>query len=1494
MKLNICFLFIFTFCCSVLTSNAQNVPTTVSAPTGSTISFPTPPQLRTVDEDILYNYTRSFTPMLPFSSSTDITESSPASAVKISTTYRDGFNNPMQTVIRNNSSNTKKNLVIPIDTRSRTEGVGYLPYPRVDNAFPIGTSLGDGYVDNPFSEQKNYYLNTYPNEGYTSFERTKYLSDAGQRSVITFAPGKSQVGQDRGTKVQSVTNAGGEVRLWGLNVNGLPYSNGFYPADALIGQATTSTEGAKSTTFKGKNGRVICVTSYLTDHVDGIGVVPVYGTTYNVYDEMERLRFTVPPAATVLVSGGTLTQAILDDLCYQYKYNDRGLLVEKKLPGKAVEYIVYDHLDRPVFSQDGLQRLQGKWSFIIYDISGRPSVSGTLTLNISRTAMVANVAQDPTTLPLNSVFHYTNSYKLLDAYPASLNNCDIETFTYYDDYTKSDAAGTIWATYDNDLQFYEILITPGSETPIRSGYTIGNVTGSRIKLFPAPGADPAKVGDWRETVPFYDQKGRVIYNVSTDYYQGNPIHVHYSGIQYDFMNRKVISKHLSKNFNSLDGEHKELERNFYDANTGSITQTMRKTNEGIWFISAKYFYDELGRVKQKVLGNYGEVRDFTYNIRGQLQGINGVYAETGNRQGVSRSFGEVLKYDYGFSRMRFDGLPSGMVWRGSNANNAMAYGYYYDKSGRLTAADFRTRVGSGTWNNTSLDFSVSNIGYDLNGNLKSMKQRGMGLFFGGSNTPVDMDKLRYDYIPNTNQLVRVFDTVSVDYHNGDFQNTNGTNNDYTYDVNGNLSTDANKGIANTVYNKFNKPETVDLGNGKSISYSYDAGGNKVQELVQDGASGFIKRTDYVGNYIYQDDKLQYALTTEGRSVFNPTNGSFKEQYFVKDHLGNVRSTVEVSVAAIEEYLATYELASANLEGLFFDHHDEIRDGSPVGGGYSGRLNGAESDRRVGTSILVQVMAGDNVEMKINNFYDGYNSDKDIPLEGAHILDGILSTLTAGVGGMPGEGHNPEMVGNLFSGENYAALEELINQSTDPNRPKAYLNYVLFDQDMNLVNEMSGAFQANGEGAWQEIGTSVPLEIPQNGFLAVYLTNATQQMDCLSCGDVYFDQLVLRFSRGSLKEEANYYPHGLPTANMTSTSNFVLNRHKYQGNEYKKELGLNWMDFHNRQYDPQLGRFLSVDPLAAATADLSVYAAMNNNPVMMVDPLGLQAYHLEALLRNTVSPVAMGLPSYGEKGMNKMMNNTPANAPGGLAGWYQQLSRSLMNDAFATAQAQAVKEYNARGELGTIVASDLTAQSQVQSYDGSTGTATFSNSAHGGSPITGFVGFTPSAPQATGGNGGVGSALGMMNQNNVGSGFFNNLSSGDWGNIAAGAGYVSGSLTNRFEKILTRNYNGSNPKSVIRTGKWLPYNIKVSSSALRITGNVLKGASYVAGGAGLLITGYQFANGQISGLEAGVDASFGVVGFFGWRGAAISIVYFGGKALYEYSTGETVFEKPGGQ
>ncbi|WP_209333000.1 hypothetical protein, partial [Lunatimonas salinarum] len=76
----------------------------------------------------------------------------------------------------------------------------------------------------------------------------------------------------------------------------------------------------------------------------------------------------------------------------------------------------------------------------------------------------------------------------------------------------------------------------------------------------------------------------------------------------------------------------------------------------------------------------------------------------------------------------------------------------------------------------------------------------------------------------------------------------------------------------------------------------------------------------------------------------------------------------------------------------------------------------------------------------------------------------------------------------------------------------------------------------------------------------------------------------------------------------------------------------------------------------------------------------------------------------------------------------------------------------------------------------------------------------------------------------------------------------------------------------------------AASKFKVAGNIV-------GGLSLSVTYLQFDQGQISGLEASVDAVFGVVGFLGPIGAGVSATYFIGKFGYEYFSGNTVFNKP---
>ena len=68
---------------------------------------------------------------------------------------------------------------------------------------------------------------------------------------------------------------------------------------------------------------------------------------------------------------------------------------------------------------------------------------------------------------------------------------------------------------------------------------------------------------------------------------------------------------------------------------------------------------------------------------------------------------------------------------------------------------------------------------------------------------------------------------------------------------------------------------------------------------------------------------------------------------------------------------------------------------------------------------------------------------------------------------------------------------------------------------------------------------------------------------------------------------------------------MAQKRKFGGFEYQEELGLDWYDITARNYDPAVGRWMNLDPLAEKMRKFSLYAYAFDNPILFIDPNGME-------------------------------------------------------------------------------------------------------------------------------------------------------------------------------------------------------------------------------------------------------------------------------------------------
>ena len=147
---------------------------------------------------------------------------------------------------------------------------------------------------------------------------------------------------------------------YSVDADGKPVKQGLYADNMLQVVREADEDGHVAYTFTDMLGRTV-----LERRMDGTEP----HDTYYIYDLYGQLRCVLPPMCE-----GECGDDVLEKYAFQYEYDNRGHVVEKKLPGASPVKYTYDEAGHLTYEQSGNQVLEH--TVYLYDRHGRLAVQG--------------------------------------------------------------------------------------------------------------------------------------------------------------------------------------------------------------------------------------------------------------------------------------------------------------------------------------------------------------------------------------------------------------------------------------------------------------------------------------------------------------------------------------------------------------------------------------------------------------------------------------------------------------------------------------------------------------------------------------------------------------------------------------------------------------------------------------------------------------------------------------------------------------------------------------------------------------------------------------------------------------------------------------------------------------------------------------------------------------------------------------------------------------
>ncbi|MFC0343730.1 DUF6443 domain-containing protein [Epilithonimonas hispanica] len=813
-----------------------------------------------------YIYTKTY-----LSKPGDPVQKSPLESI----TYFDGLGRPKQ--ILNVKSSPAVNDVV---TKIEYDGFGrqtknYLAVPQQgsSNGAIYGNPLST-VTSTPYGSEKIYSEKVLENSPLDRIQQQVQVGNDWSNKPVNFA-----YGTNTATEVKKFIT----TTSWTNNAtNSTLTQSGNFGASQLYKNTVTDEDGNVSIEFKNGEGQTLLVRKN-----DGTKD----SDTYYVYNEYNQLAFVVSPEAAVKA---TISQTDLDELCYQYRYDGRGRLVEKKIPGKGLnpntgiwnwELMVYDNQDRLVMTQDANLLTLGQWLFTKYDKFSRVAYTGITTDSGSRSSLQSTFNGKGS----NNVERTTTNF----AQPGLL--------VYYDNDATKNYPNTI--TKLLSVNYYDTYPTgtPAIPTSILSQVVLTQTGNLSTKSLPtASYVNNIETNGWTKNYIWYDTEGRTIGTHSINHlggYTKTESFIDFAGVP-----QNTNTYHKRRN---ADTELVVKEEFVYDPQNRLLTHTHEVVGKTPKELLVENHYNEIGQLDWKKVGGISgsplQKVDYSYNIRGWMTGINNgdiTYSPSDESHILNNGklFGYIIRYNNpqnpSLGTAKYNGNIAEIDWIYKD-NPLKRYGYKYDKLNRLLAGNYQDPAS--TVPESHINDEV--LTYDLNGNIKTLVRNGKhGKYY----TPIVVDNLGYQYTGN--RVTNITDA------SGNSSGYEGGGQTITYDANGNTIAMPDKKISAIAYNFLNLPKQINQ-NANVTNYYYRADGVKVKKkfTLTNSSGTKIINTEYLDGFQYSTpntDPIRKALENPDDATIDASLAG-EEEAFTKDETRKIAVIVDPGTPEVENLILSF-------------------------------------------------------------------------------------------------------------------------------------------------------------------------------------------------------------------------------------------------------------------------------------------------------------------------------------------------------------------------------------------------------------------------------------------------------------------------------------------------------------------------------------------------------------------------------------------------------------